>query len=97
MNHNRTFHEDWLLIAIGAIALTTFAFLVRLETDGIEAKAKPKVVNQAKGWFPKLEDWDRDPARAFFAKPKSGEPYFWTFDRRYLPRRRSYDSADRNL
>lgn len=76
MNHNRTFHEDWLLIAIGAIALTTFAFLVRLETEGIEATTKPKVVNQAKGWFPKLEDWDRDPARAFFAKPKSGEPYF---------------------
>jgi uncharacterized integral membrane protein (TIGR00698 family) len=76
MNHNRSFHEDWLLIAIGAVVLAAFTYLVRAEPNGSDTAAKPKIANHAKGWFPKLEDWDRDPTRAFFAKPKGSEPYF---------------------
>lgn len=81
MNHHRSFHEDWLLIAVGAIALAMATVAVRIEptdsgTSSSGASGKPKVVNQAKGWFPKLEAWDQDPTRAFYAVPKSGDPYF---------------------
>jgi uncharacterized integral membrane protein (TIGR00698 family) len=78
MNQQRSFHEDWLLIAVGALALALFSSMVRAAPDSGDSTKnnKPKIVNQAKGWFPKLEDWDRDPTRAFIAKPKTGEPYF---------------------
>ena len=78
MNQQRSFHEDWLLIAIGVIALAFFSSMVHVAPEGNQGKtnSKPKAVNLAKGWFPKLEDWDRDPSCAFYAKPKSGEPYY---------------------
>jgi uncharacterized integral membrane protein (TIGR00698 family) len=76
MTHERTFHEDWLLIALGAIALSMATFAVSIEPNDGNTSGKPKVVNRAKGWFPKLEAWDQNPLPAFYAKPKSGEPYF---------------------
>lgn len=76
MKHERSFHEDWLLIAVGALALAIASFAVRLEPDPGNPTAKPKVVNRAKGWFPKLEAWGQDPTRAFYAKSKSGETSF---------------------
>ncbi|MFN6164177.1 MAG: YeiH family protein [Planctomycetota bacterium] len=76
MKHERTFHEDWILIAIGAAVLAICSFAVHAVPDESSPAGKPKVVNEAKGWFPKLESWREDPAQAFYAKPKSGDPYF---------------------
>jgi uncharacterized membrane protein YadS len=76
MKHERSFHEDWLLIAVGALALAIASFAVRHEPDPGNPTTKPKVVNRAKGWFPKLEAWGQDPTKAFYAKSKSGETSF---------------------
>lgn len=76
MTQQRTVHEDWLLMAIGAIVLAIASFAVRIDVAESESKVKPKVINAAKGWFPKLEAWKQNPKQAFYAVPISEAPYF---------------------
>jgi len=77
----RPFHEDWLLIAVGALVLWIAVLCVSVpsnkESTGTKpTETKPNVINLAKGWFAKLETWKDNPAAAFQAKSKQGEPYY---------------------
>jgi uncharacterized integral membrane protein (TIGR00698 family) len=97
MSQDRSFHEDWLLIGVGAVVLLLATLLVKVESNEAAVTEKAKVLNHAKGWFAKLEVWGEptqvqndtqqndtekkwelnwNPSKAFYAKPKSGEPYF---------------------
>ena len=68
-------HEDWLVVGIGALALLVATFFVSAKPAN-DVGVKPEIVNTAKGTIAKLESWKDAPGKAFFTKPKKGEPQF---------------------
>lgn len=76
MTPRRALHEDWFLVGIGAIVLFLATCAIRLDPNAPDSKGKPSVTNVTKGWFAKFEAWENNPGTAFWAKPKTGDPYF---------------------
>lgn len=71
----RRVHEDWLIVGIGAIALLVATMFVSMKRSDDSGK-KPEFVNMAKGTLAKLESWKDAPQKAFYTKPKKGDPQF---------------------
>ncbi|MBM3964602.1 MAG: putative sulfate exporter family transporter [Planctomycetes bacterium] len=71
----RQVHEDWLIVGIGAIALMVATMFVSMKPSNDIGK-KPEITNHAKSTLAKLESWKDAPGKAFYSKPKIGEPQF---------------------